>query len=260
VPERTFVGQRASHVAVLADVHGNPVALAAVAEEVIGREPDLVVFVGDLTWGPLPEETWALVLALDESVGGRTLFVRGNAERALSELRHRGDEREPTAREQWLLDQHAESTLDALEEFAEGAVVEIGGLGPTRFCHGSPRSDEELITPGTPDERIRALLTGVPERVLVSAHTHIQFDRVTVGVRSLNPGSVGMPYADEPGAYWALLGPGVELRRTAYDVERAVARYRETTDPLAEAMVATLLEPPTPAAVIAHAETLEFSG
>jgi predicted phosphodiesterase len=177
VPERTFVGQRASRVAVLADVHANPVALAAVAEEIAVEEPDLVVFAGDLTWGPLPEETWALVLALGASVGGRTLFVRGNAERTLSELRRRPDERELTAREQWLLDQHAESTLDALEEFAEGAVVEIGGLGPSRFCHGSPRSDEELITRGTPEERMRALLTGVPERVLVSAHTHIHIER-----------------------------------------------------------------------------------
>jgi hypothetical protein len=106
---------------------------------------------------------------------------------------------------------------------------------------------------------MRALLVGVPERILVSAHSHIQFDRFTVGVRSLNPGSVGMPYEGSRGAYWALLGPEVELRRTTYDVERAVARYRETNDPLAEAMVATLLEPPTSAEAIAHAETLEFS-
>jgi hypothetical protein len=31
-----------------------------------------------------------------------------------------------------------------------------------------------------------------------------------------NPGSVGMPYG-RTGAHWALLGPGVELRRTRYD-------------------------------------------
>ena len=260
MPTRTFVSQRANRVAVLADVHGNPFALAAVAEEIVVGEPDLVVFAGDLTWGPLPEETWALLLALGDSVGGRTLFVRGNAERALIELRRRNEERELSARERWMLDEHAESTLDTFEEFAEGALVDIEGLGPTRFCHGSPRSDEELITPATPDKRMRELLTGVPERVLVSAHTHIQFDRIAVGVRSLNPGSVGMPYEGDPGAYWALLGPGVELRRAGYDVQKAAARYRETTDPLAEAMIATLLAPPTPAEVIAHAEALEFSG
>ncbi len=68
------------------------------------------------------------------------------------------------------------------------------GLGPVRFCHGSPRSDEELVTFATPETRIRALMEGVPERVLVSAYTHIQFDREVAGIRSVNPGSVGMPY------------------------------------------------------------------
>ncbi len=34
-------------------------------------------------------------------------------------------------------------------------------------------------------------------------------------VRLVNAGSVGMPYADEPGAYWALLdGTDLELRHT----------------------------------------------
>jgi hypothetical protein len=108
---------------------------------------------------------------------------------------------------------------------------------------------------------MRELMVDVPEQILVSAHTHIQFDRVVGGVvRSVNPGSVGMPYEGEPGAFWALLGPDVSLRRTEYDLELAVARYRATNDPLAEAMVATLLEPPTPPEVIAHAEALEFSG
>jgi hypothetical protein len=69
-----------------------------------------------------------------------------------------------------------------------------------------------------------------------------------------------MPYAQAPGAYWAMLGPDVYLRRTEYDVERAAAAYRQTGDPLAEQMVEILLSPPTPDEVIAHAEELEFSG
>jgi 3',5'-cyclic AMP phosphodiesterase CpdA len=52
-------------VAALADVHGNAPALAAVLEEVERERPDLVVFCGDLTWGALPQETLALVRALE---------------------------------------------------------------------------------------------------------------------------------------------------------------------------------------------------
>jgi predicted phosphodiesterase len=182
----------AKRVAVLADVHGNAVALAAASEDVVGAEPDLLVFLGDLTWGPLPEETWGLVQTLCDSFAGRTLFVGGNAERALVELRHR--KRKPrTERERWMLAAHATSTLDALETFAESVSVEIGGLGRARFCHGSPRSDEELITPATSTARMQELLAGVSERILVTAHTHIQFDRSMPAVRSVNPGSIGLP-------------------------------------------------------------------
>jgi predicted phosphodiesterase len=244
-----------SCVAVLSDVHGNAVALAAVLDELEAVSPDLVVFGGDLTWGPLPRES----LALARELRTRTIFVRGNAERALSELAGAPDEA-ATPRERWLLDTHDDEERAFVASFVEGVVVEIDGLGPTRFCHGSPRSDEELITFATPEARIRAAVEGVDERVLVTAHTHIQFDR-TVGVRSINPGSVGMPYEGRAGAaFWAVLGPDVELRQTGYDLAEAVDRYRTSEDPLADEMVELLEQPPTPSEVVEDAKAAEFAG
>jgi len=52
-----------------------------------------------------------------------------------------------------------------------------------------------------------------------------------------------MPYEGSPGARWCLLGPGVELRRTAYATEAAAVRIRATEFPEAEAFAADLLEP-----------------
>ena len=46
------------------------------------------------------------------------------------------------------------------------------------------------------------------------------FGRLAAGRRVVNPGSVGMPYGP-PGAHWALLGPGIWLRRTCYDTAAA---------------------------------------
>ena len=43
-----------------------------------------------------------------------------------------------------------------------------------------------------------------------------------------------MPFG-EPGAYWAVLGPGVTFRRTAYDFAAAARRVRATAYPLAGA-------------------------
>jgi putative phosphoesterase len=208
--------QRVARVAVISDVHGNAVALEAVLKEIASEAPDLVVSCGDLTWGPLPEETLKVVGRLSTPA----LFVRGNVERTLLE-----SSESPTPRERWLRERHSEQALAFLATFVEQAVVEIGELGPVRFCHGSPRSDEELVTPETPEERVREMAAAISERVLVTAHTHLQFDREVAGIRSINLGSIGMPYEDEPGAYWALLDPGVELRRTEFPVEQAVDRY-----------------------------------
>ena len=247
-------------VAVLSDVHGNAVALAAVLRELDDVAPDLVVFGGDLTWGPLPHETIALV----DGLGTRTIFVRGNADRALTELAQAGTRRgesETTPRERWMLEVHTDEQHAFVERFVESASVTIEGLGPVRFCHGSPRSDEEVITYATPEARIGALMDGVDERVLVSAHTHLQFDRDVDGVRSINAGSVGMPYGGRAGsAYWAVLGPDVELRRTDYDLDEAIRLYRASGDPLAEEMVELLLTPPSADEIVEHAEAVEFSG
>jgi predicted phosphodiesterase len=247
-------------VAVLSDVHGNAVALAAVLDELNGVSPDLVVAGGDLTWGPLPRET----LALARELRTRTIFVRGNAERALSELagaREHGAAEAATLRERWLLDRHNDEERAFLASFVEGAVVEIDGLGPTRFCHGSPRNDEELITFATPEARIRAALAGVDERVLVTAHTHIRFDRRVAGVRSINPGSVGMPYEGRPGvAFWAVLGA---RRRTAANRLRPHRGCRSLPRfgrPARRGDGGAARETPTPAEVVEDAEAAEFAG
>lgn len=238
-------------LAVISDVHGNAPALRAVLTEIEKSDVALVVSLGDATWGPQPEETRVLLEALDRPA----IFVNGNGERALRELRagRGGNERE-----QWMRDQHSEADHAFLETFVDSAVVTVSGLGAVRFCHGSPRSDIELITPETPVERMRALMDGVSEKVLVSGHTHLQFDRSVADIRSVNPGSVGMPYHELRGAFWALFGPDVTLMRTEYDLDETASAYRASGDPLTTEMIETLLTPPNPAEVIDHAEGLAF--
>ena len=235
-------------IAVLSDVHGNAPALAAVLAELEREQPDLIVSGGDLTWGSLPEETFVLAAGLNAR------FVRGNADRALLE------NQSSTEREQWMQAHHTPEMRAFLAGFEDNVVVEVDGLGPVRICHGSPRSDEECVTPETPEARVREFAEGVAEQVIITAHVHIQFDREVGGIRSINAGSVGLPYEGKPGAYWALLGRDVELRRTEYDVGEAVARFRATDDPAVEAIVEMMLTPPEPREVIDHAEQVVFSG
>lgn len=235
-------------VAALADVHGNAPALEAVLAEVTREDVDLIVFGGDLTWGPLPLETLALVRAL--AVPAR--FVRGNADRTLGT--------HDSERGRWLAEQHGPQHTAFVNGFDADVVVDVDGLGPTRFVHGSPRSDEECVTPETPTDRVAEFMTGVPERVVVTAHVHVSYDRRVGDVRLVGPGSVGRPYEGEPGARWALLGPDVELRRTEYDYDATAALYHASGIPRAEEDVEMLLHPITRAEIIADAEHRVFAG
>jgi len=229
-------------------VHGNAPGLAAVLAELESEQPDLIVSGGDLTWGPLPEETFALASSLDAR------FIRGNADRAVLE------NVSSTERERWMQAHHTPEMREFLAGFEDYVVVDVDALGPVRFCHGSPRSDEECVTPETPEARVREFSAGVAEHVIVTAHVHIQFDREVAGIRSVNAGSVGLPYEGRPGAYWALLGPDIELRRTEYDVDETVALYRASGQPNVEQIVEMMVEPPEPREVIDHAEKVIFAG
>jgi predicted phosphodiesterase len=237
-----------SRLAVVGDVHGNAVAFEAVLEIVRSDPPDLVVFNGDLSWGPEPEQTFALADGIE-----RALFVRGNAESAL--LRRTIDS--DTA--SWMLERHSAERLAQVESFAGAVSVGVEGVGRVFVCHGSPRGDQELVTPGTPDARMSALLDGLELDVLVTAHVHLQFERRALGLTSMNAGSVGLQYGGTPAAYWAEIGPEVGLRQTAYDVDEAVARTRASGIPTADRIVDTLRNPPSAEEIIEHAERLEVS-
>jgi predicted phosphodiesterase len=207
-----------------------------------------------VSWGPLPKDTFELVAGL----GARARFVRGNADRHLCELA--AGAAPENDHERFVLEHHDEAARTLLAGFPAQLVLAVEGLGGVRVTHGSPRSDEECVTPRTPDARMRELLAGVEQPVLTTAHTHLQFDRRVAGVRSVNPGSVGLPYMGEPGAFWALLGPDIDLRRTAYDVDETERRYRASGSPLAERLVGMLRTPPTPDEVIEDAERRVFAG
>jgi putative phosphoesterase len=187
-------------VAALYDIHGNLPALDAVLAEV---DADVVVIGGDTVAGPAPAETLERLRSLDADVR----FIRGNADREVYE------ERQGLAPPEVMEFVRARLSREQID-FLRSLPLTLS-IGRVLFCHATPRDDEEILTRISPDERWREALAGVDAEVVVCGHTHVQFDRQIGEVRLVNAGSVGMPYADEPGAYWALLdGTDLELRHT----------------------------------------------
>jgi putative phosphoesterase len=200
-------------VAALYDVHGNLPALEAVLADVEREKVDAIVLGGDIASGPFPNETLALVRSLD------VYAILGNGDVPFRER--------PEAA--WVWDR-----LSADETAWLGALPEQLALGDVLFVHATPRSVEEVVTPVTLDERLAGILDGVEQSVVVGGHTHMQQDRRVGRWRYVNAGSVGMPYEDRPGAYWAIVDDDVELRRTDYDLAAAAEAIRASGWPIAE--------------------------
>jgi predicted phosphodiesterase len=235
-------------VAAIYDIHANLPALEAVLQDIRQAQVDQVVVGGDVVPGPMGGETIAYLLNLEIPAQ----FIQGNGDReVVAQMSGTETDWFRAAPEKWrepvrssaqqLRAEHARW----LAGWPKSLSIQIPGLGEVFFCHATPRNDTEMFTRQTPEAALLPVFAGVDAPVVVCGHTHMQFDRRIGKTRVVNAGSVGMPFA-EPGAYWLLLGPDVQLRHTRYDLSKAAERIRNTQYPQAEAFAAhSILQPPS---------------
>ena len=130
---------------------------------------------------------------------------------------------------------HTDEMRELLASFEEQVVVEVDGLGAgaarSRLATNG-RGVRDAGDAGGESPRVQRRRRGARDRDRARAHP---VDREVAGIRSANAGSVGLPYEGRPGAYWALLGPDVELRRNEYDVDETIERYRRSGQPWSRA-------------------------
>jgi predicted phosphodiesterase len=225
-------------IAVIADIHGNLLALEAVLADAAAFAPDMMVDLGDCVSGPLwPRETFERLDALALPT------VRGNHDRNVAG---------PLSDTMWASDRIAHQALSAAQRLKLGALpvrLEIAG-GVTAF-HACPENDDiyllDTVSNGTlvraAVETIAQKLAGITASVILCAHSHRQ-DLVTLpdGRTILNPGSVGCPGYDDtrhpahvmeagsPYARYAIVDVAegqirqATFRAVRYDHEAAAAR------------------------------------
>jgi len=231
-------------VAALYDIHGNLPALEAVWKEIHRLNVDLIVIGGDVIPGPMPAETIDYLLHF----GIPTLFISGNGEREI--LAHMAGQETGKVPEnyresmRWVA-QQVNHYQERLASWPGTLRIKLSDLGEVLFCHATPRSDTEVFTRLTPEERLLPIFEEPNAPVIICGHTHMQFDRMIGKTRVVNAGSVGMPF-QEPGAYWLLLTHHIELKHTAYDLSKAAERVRNTKYPQAEDFAANnILQTPS---------------
>lgn len=243
-------------IAVIADVHGNLIALEAVLAHLRGATPDLIVNLGDLVSGPFDPSGSA-----DAQMALACPTVAGNHER-----------------------QVLEGGTGAFDTFARPLLSRlhldwIGGLpgtlslvdGQVFACHGSPHGGDleyllEDVSTGharlDTADAIRSRLVGIGEaKVVLCGHTHTPRMASIGGVLVVNPGSVGLPgYHDSnpvphvmeagmPHARYAIVdhcddGWAAELRAVPYDHEAAARQAQRHGQPRAAHVVRIGWMPP----------------
>jgi putative phosphoesterase len=182
-------------LAVLADIHGNILALEAVLSDLAMRKPDLVVDLGDCASGPLwPRET------MDRLSELKLPTVRGNHDRQVATL----SPDEMGLSDRFAFDQLEEKYRARLKALPFRLNVAPGVLA----FHAAPAADdvylvEEVdgarLVPSHPDA-IAKRLGAVDAKLVLCGHSHqARVVQLPGGPIILNPGSVGCPaYEDTP--------------------------------------------------------------
>jgi predicted phosphodiesterase len=243
---------------IIADIHGNDVALRAVLKDAARWDVDRWWALGDLVlFGPRPAEVLELLHGLP-NIG----MLRGNTDRYVLT----GEQPDPHATAA-----DAAASVDLVERY--GAMA--AGIGWTRGVldqaglltslttlpahlrlrapggaailgvHASPQADDGPgIRPDIADEQLRPLLAGCGADIVIGGHTHVATDRLVDSIRALNPGTAGQPRSSGA-AGWLLLDDdgdtlAVTQHTVPFDVAAVVSDLRGRRHPNAEFIASVL--------------------
>lgn len=182
--------------AVLADVHGNYLALKACLDYAKARNADTYLFLGDyITDHPYPQRVMEQLYQVRDRYDCR--FIRGNREDYMTAYRANGGRDGSGAAWQnssaqgallYCYENLTDRDIDWFESLPISTVWEPEGAPPVACCHGSPeRAKDEMRG----DHRSLGMLEQIPGDLLVKGHNHRHWEMAYKGKRLVCAGSVG---------------------------------------------------------------------
>ncbi|QND47869.1 metallophosphoesterase family protein [Rhizobium lusitanum] len=180
--------------AVIADIHGNHLALEAVLADIRAQGIDDIVNLGDCLSGPLTAGRTADIL-----LGLHAVTVRGNHDRYLIE----SPADAMPSWEQIAFSQLSPAHLDWLRTLPFSTIYKDEAY----LCHATPTNDNVYwLETVSPDghiclkslEEIETFAAGIDFPLILCGHSHIpRAVRLSDGRLIVNPGSVGCPAYDD---------------------------------------------------------------
>ncbi len=236
-------------IALLADIHGNDIALQAVFSDIEKKGGvDRFWVLGDVAAiGHAPISVLSLLHAQDN-----LQCLSGNTERYICT----GDRPPPS-----IEDVEADPTLLPIMLNVEGSFSWTQGVlsgsehlvwmsnlpseieyrlpdSTSLICvHGSPSGgDFAGIWPGMEDDEIELLLSGYEHDIVCVGHTHWPLDVRINGRHIINPGSVSNPIGCDTRASYAMFtadnrGYNVEFHRVDYDLDAVIKILQDIRHP-----------------------------
>ncbi|MBU2551157.1 MAG: metallophosphatase family protein [Proteobacteria bacterium] len=230
-------------IALIADIHANEPALAAVLEDIRKIGVDQRVCLGDAaTLGCRPGEVLGTIRDLNIPC------IMGNHDAFLNDPDLIGRYTEAPAvieAVNWCRSRLSAEDRAFLASFRPHLEMDLGGGARLFLFHGSPRSHMENILADTPAERLDEMLDGRRAEVMAGGHTHVQMLRRHDGLLLVNAGSVGLPFrrfvnGGPPEllhhAEYAIVEASngriaVTLRRVPVDIDALVASSKDCDNP-----------------------------
>lgn len=212
-------------LALIADIHGNHLALRAVLDDIKDHGADAVYCLGDLVgYAPFPNEAIEIirkegiptVMGNYDDGAGFVRFVCG-CDFPNEEARLAGEQSLS-----WTKAHVTEDNKTFLRSLPKEIWIENEG-SKILLVHGSPRALNEYIKEDTAEETLEEIFQQTGADVLCVGHTHKPFHRVFKERQIINAGSVGRPKHGDPNALYCMLTLGEQLRvefpKVPYDTE-----------------------------------------
>lgn len=216
-----------TRIALLSDIHGNAIALAAVRKAIDAQKPDAVLIAGDHALnGPDPA---AAVDAIRELESKGALVVQGNTDIAVADFDYAaafpwftdGPPDSFRAAAEWAHEQLGDDRIDWLRRLpAERRLWVDDTL--LLVTHASPGSQTAGFDQGLDPAATLERLARTDARIVCCGHTHVPEIRDFGWRQIVNDGSAGYVFDGDPTASWALIdivGDEVtaEIKRAEFD-------------------------------------------
>ena len=173
-------------LALIADIHGNHLALRMVLDRIEASKVDQIVCLGDVAMmGSQPDE----VLTTLRTRGIPT--VMGNTDAWIFD--EKTDDPDIPTLPGWGRKQISAANVEFARSFKPTIRIELPGNRSLLACHATPRNYDELLIASTPQAAAAEMLEGIDADLVAGGHTHVQFLRQIDQQRFFNPGSAGLP-------------------------------------------------------------------